>query len=151
MRLRDFSSWIRTTDGNDYVLHFTIYEAQRASMATAVILNTFDDLERPVLEALAPIVPPVYPIGPLDLLFHAIPNPQLKSMNIRLRKEDQSYLEWLGQREPGSVVYVNFESMTVMTNDQLIEFAWGLAKSTHHFLWIIRPDLAKGKAAVLPH
>ncbi|EHA8590084.1 putative 7-deoxyloganetin glucosyltransferase [Cocos nucifera] len=90
MRLRDFSSWIRTTDGNDYVLHFTIYEAQRASMATAVILNTFDDLERPVLEALAPIVPPVYPIGPLDLLFHAIPNPQLKSMNIRLRKEDQN-------------------------------------------------------------
>ncbi|CAN0903319.1 UDP-glycosyltransferase 85A8 [Linum grandiflorum] len=37
--------------------------------------------------------------------------------------------------------YVNFGSITVMTPDQLIEFAWGLAKSEKPFLWIIRPDL----------
>ncbi|CAN0903316.1 UDP-glycosyltransferase 85A8 [Linum grandiflorum] len=33
------------------------------------------------------------------------------------------------------------KDITVMTPDQLIEFAWGLAKSEKPFLWIIRPDL----------
>jgi hypothetical protein len=41
-------------------------------------------------------------------------------------------------------------SITVMTNEQLVEFAWGLAKSSRHFLWIIHPDLVKGDTAVLP-
>ncbi|CAD6260688.1 unnamed protein product [Miscanthus lutarioriparius] len=37
-----------------------------------------------------------------------------------------------------------------MTNEELVEFAWGLANSGHDFLWIIRPDLVNGDAAVLP-
>ena len=37
-----------------------------------------------------------------------------------------------------------------MTNEQLVEFAWGLANSKQDFLWIIRPDLVKGVSAVLP-
>ena len=37
-----------------------------------------------------------------------------------------------------------------MTNAELVEFAWGLANSGHDFLWIIRPDLVSGDAAVLP-
>jgi 7-deoxyloganetin glucosyltransferase len=53
-------------------------------------------------------------------------------------------------KKPGSVVYVNFGSITVMTNDQLIEFAWGLASSKCDFLWVIRSDLVKGDTAVLP-
>ncbi|CAA6658837.1 unnamed protein product [Spirodela intermedia] len=42
------------------------------------------------------------------------------------------------------------ECITVMTNEQLVEFAWGLADSNQDFLWIIRPDLVKGESAVLP-
>ncbi|KAK4284230.1 hypothetical protein QN277_001089 [Acacia crassicarpa] len=37
-----------------------------------------------------------------------------------------------------------------MTNEQLIEFAWGLANSNQTFLWVIRPDLVRGDNAVLP-
>ncbi|KAI7729649.1 hypothetical protein M8C21_025212, partial [Ambrosia artemisiifolia] len=37
-----------------------------------------------------------------------------------------------------------------MTSEQLIEFAWGLAKSGHPFLWIVRPDLIIGESVVLP-
>ncbi|PIA50832.1 hypothetical protein AQUCO_01200240v1 [Aquilegia coerulea] len=37
-----------------------------------------------------------------------------------------------------------------MTKDQLVEFAWGLANSKHPFLWVIRPDLVIGEAAILP-
>jgi UDP:flavonoid glycosyltransferase YjiC (YdhE family) len=48
------------------------------------------------------------------------------------------------------VVYVNFGSITVMTADQLVEFAMGLVNSNIPFLWIIRPDLVIGESAVLP-
>ncbi|GMN22866.1 hypothetical protein TIFTF001_045723 [Ficus carica] len=37
-----------------------------------------------------------------------------------------------------------------MTAEQLVEFAWGLANSEKMFLWIIRPDLVVGEAAVVP-
>ncbi|CAI0446222.1 unnamed protein product [Linum tenue] len=45
---------------------------------------------------------------------------------------------------------VNFGSITVMTNSQLVEFAWGLANSRKPFLWVIRPDLVAGETAMLP-
>ena len=37
-----------------------------------------------------------------------------------------------------------------MTNENLIEFAWGLANSNHPFLWVVRPDLVSGDSAVIP-
>lgn len=37
-----------------------------------------------------------------------------------------------------------------MTNENLIEFAWGLANSKHPFLWILRPDIVTGDSAVIP-
>ena len=31
-----------------------------------------------------------------------------------------------------------------MTDQHFKEFAWGLAKSKHSFLWIVRPDVVEG-------
>nr|CAD1826915.1 unnamed protein product [Ananas comosus var. bracteatus] len=150
MRLRDFPSFIRTLDPDEFMVHFVLHELERTPMASAVLLNTFDDFERPALEAMAAIVPPIYTIGPLSLLARRIPHGPLSSVGSNLWKEEPACLQWLENKRPGSVVYVNFGSITVMTNQQLIEFAWGLANSEYEFLWIIRPDLVKGDAAVLP-
>ncbi|KAG4940805.1 hypothetical protein JHK87_044676 [Glycine soja] len=51
--------------------------------------------------------------------------------------------------ESGSLVYVNFGSITIMSAEQLLEFAWGLANSKKPFLWIIRPDLVIGGSVIL--
>ncbi|XP_020089931.1 7-deoxyloganetin glucosyltransferase-like [Ananas comosus] len=150
MRLRDFPSFIRTQDPDDFMVYFVLHETERTPMASAVLLNTFDDFERPVLEAMAAILPPIYTIGPLPLLARRIPHGPLSSVGSSLWKEEPACLQWLENKRPGSVVYVNFGSVTVMTNQQLIEFAWGLANSKYEFLWIIRPDLVKGDTAVLP-
>jgi hypothetical protein len=37
-----------------------------------------------------------------------------------------------------------------MSNEQLLEFAWGLANTGYAFLWNVRPDLVKGDEATLP-
>lgn len=151
IRLKDLPNFIRTTNPDDFMLHFVINEVvEKNRAASAIIFNTFDDLEKDVLEALSSIFPPIYTLGPLQLLLNQIPDNNLNSVKSNLWKEEPECLEWLNSKEPESVVYVNFGSITVMTPQQMIEFAWGLCNSMQTFLWIIRPDLVVGESAILP-
>ncbi|KAK7301194.1 hypothetical protein RJT34_12055 [Clitoria ternatea] len=149
IRLRDIPSFIRTTNSDDILFNYLMLEAERAKKASAVFLNTFDALEHDVLEALASILPPVYSIGPLNLLLKDVSDRELGKIGSNLWREELKCFAWLDTKEPNSVVYVNFGSITVMTNDQLVEFAWGLANTNKTFLWVIRPDLVGGENAVL--
>ncbi|KAL6851454.1 hypothetical protein ACP4OV_020387 [Aristida adscensionis] len=158
VRLRDLPSFLRTTDRGDVMLNFFVHEVERlSSLPDAVMLNTFDGLEVAAVDAMraaALPLPPLYAVGPL--LLHArraVPGGggALAGLGSNLWKEEQGGLaEWLAGRAPRSVVYVNYGSITVMTSEQLLEFAWGLADSGHPFVWNVRPDLVKGDAAVLP-
>jgi UDP:flavonoid glycosyltransferase YjiC (YdhE family) len=150
IRLKDLPSFIRTTDENDIMVNFLIRETERSPRASAVILNTFDPFEQDVLDAISSLLPRVYTVGPLLLLADQIKDERLKSIGSNLWKEPPGSVEWLNSKETNSVVFVNFGSITVMTPQQLIEFAWGLANSEKPFLWIIRPDLVIGDSAVLP-
>ncbi|KAL7146870.1 hypothetical protein ABFS83_06G071100 [Erythranthe nasuta] len=152
MRIRDIPSFIRTTNEDDiYIVKFIMQETKRAKRASAIVLNTFEELERETIDALSSILPPIYPIGPLNLIEkHVIEDKGLNLLGSNLWKEDQECVKWLDTKEPNSVVYVNFGSITVLTPDQLTEFAWGLANSKQPFLWIIRPNLVSGEKAVLP-
>lgn len=142
MRLRDLPSLMRTTNPDDILFTFQNDEVQSCLKASAIIINTFDSLEQQVLEAInESISPQIYTIGPLHLLEKKhVPESPLKSFRTSLWRDDISCLEWLAQRENKSVVYVNYGSITVMSRENLIEFAWGLANSKHHFLWVLRPD-----------
>ncbi|CAN1186050.1 7-deoxyloganetin glucosyltransferase [Linum perenne] len=137
-------------DPNDLMFNFIIKEGENAQHASAFIINTFDKLEDEIIRSLSLIFDPLpmYTIGPLNLV-----NLQESDLNdsigLNLWKEEPGCIEWLDQKEPESVVYVNFGSITVMTPHQLVEFAWGLANSGKTFLWVIRSDLVRGESAVL--
>ncbi|CAN6479907.1 unnamed protein product [Victoria cruziana] len=149
--LKDIPSFIRTLNRDDTMFNFCMNSAQMAARASALILNTFEELEHEILEAIRSRIPYSLPVGPLLKLSPSTPTDGLISaFKSSLWKEDKSCLNWLDQKEVGSVIYVNFGSITVMSSHQLLEFAWGLANSKHPFLWVIRPDLVKGEAAVLP-
>ncbi|KAI0495907.1 hypothetical protein KFK09_022214 [Dendrobium nobile] len=152
MSLKDFPSFIRTTDAKDIMLNFFLRETSRVTMADSIIINSFEALEGPALTSLQRILPPIYTVGPLSVLARcAVPNESdLAAITASLWKEDKACINWLDGKQLASVVYVNFGSITVMTKEQLVEFAWGLANSCYHFLWVIRPDLVKGESAVLP-
>jgi hypothetical protein len=150
IRLKDLPSFVRTTNKDDYMLKFVFGEVKRAKRVSAIFFNTFEALEHEILHELSLVLPPIYSIGPL----HFLPNQldqddDLKSIGSNLWKEETECIEWLDTKEPNSVVYVNFGSITVMTPSQLVEFSWGLANSNQTFLWIIRPDLVSGDSAVL--
>ncbi|XP_040377078.1 (R)-mandelonitrile beta-glucosyltransferase-like [Oryza brachyantha] len=155
MRLRDFVSFVRTTDPDDAVLGLVVSSMERLRTASsAVILNTFDALEGEVIAALSRIVPPIYTVGPLPQLAgasaasHVDPPPAAAEdasggLAASFWLEDGGCLEWLRRRRPRSVLYVNFGSIVCLTSQQLVELAWGLAASGHDFLWVIRDDQAK--------
>nr|BCB59284.1 UDP-glycosyltransferase [Petunia x hybrida] len=154
--LKDLPTFIRSTgtDESDpiyMVKKFAIQEVERIPKASALILNTFDSLENHVVQSLSAMFPAVYTLGPLHLFLKQIQQKDqyVKSIGSNLWKEDPSCLKWLDSKEKNSVIYVNFGSVTVMSPEQLNEFAWGLADSKHSFLWIIRPDLVMGESAIL--
>ncbi|XP_068335879.1 7-deoxyloganetin glucosyltransferase-like [Pyrus communis] len=149
IRLKEFPTFIRTSDPDDIMFNFMMESTDRAHKASAVVLHTFDALEPDVLGALSSMLPLVYPIGPLQLHLNQIPEHPL-NIGYSLWKEETECLEWLNTKAPNSVVYVNFGSVTVMTPEHLVEFGWGLANSKVPFLWVIRPDLVIGQSALLP-
>ncbi|RLN04213.1 7-deoxyloganetin glucosyltransferase-like [Panicum miliaceum] len=151
--LGDVSSFVRTTDPDDFGLWFNITEANNCTKASAIIINTFDALEADVLGALRAEYPRIYTVGQLGTMLH---RSQLDeeasddSIDLSLWKHDTECLAWLDTQEPGSVVYANFGSLTVLTADQLAEFAWGLAATGHPFLMVVREDLVHGGGALPP-
>ncbi|XP_077218643.1 7-deoxyloganetin glucosyltransferase-like [Tasmannia lanceolata] len=149
IHLKDFSG-MRTADPDNIVLKFSAEEIQNSFKASAIVLNTFDDLEHEVLSAMRSIYHRVYTIGPLTFHSRGMPESSLKSSRTNLWIEETECLKWLDKQEAASVLYVSFGSVTFMTSQQLNEFAWGLANTKHPFLWIIRRDILTDGQASLP-
>ncbi|XP_065847217.1 7-deoxyloganetin glucosyltransferase-like [Euphorbia lathyris] len=150
--LKALPSFITTTDREDILFNFVMSEAENARNGSGVIVNTFDELEDQVLKHLSSILPnPIYTVGPIQFLLQNNREKNgVNSIKTNLWKDQSGYLEWLDSKQPKSVVYVNFGSITTMTFKQLVEFAWGLANSKKEFLWIIRPDVVNGDSTIVP-
>ncbi|RDX68478.1 7-deoxyloganetin glucosyltransferase, partial [Mucuna pruriens] len=148
-RLKDLPDFVRTTDPNNFMVEFFIESAINVQRGSAVVINSCDELESDVLNALSSMVPSLCPIGPFPSFLNQSPQNHLASLGSNLWKEDTECLQWLEPKEAKSVVFVNFGSFTVMSREQVLEFAWGLANSKRAFLWIIRPDLVIGGSAIL--
>ncbi|KAF6152062.1 hypothetical protein GIB67_031384 [Kingdonia uniflora] len=86
MRLMDVPSFIRTTDPNDVMLHFVGKEVHNC--LPAIIFNTFDDLEREVLDEIMLMSPNIYMIGPLSVLGQHLPKNKVKNLGTNLWKDD---------------------------------------------------------------
>ncbi|KAF8021262.1 hypothetical protein BT93_G1632 [Corymbia citriodora subsp. variegata] len=152
IKLWDLPTFLRSTDPDDIFFNFTMDAAERANTASAMIFHTFDAIESELLNALSSMFPRVYAIGPFSLLVNKLVKEEspLKSIDCNMWREDTECLRWLDSKEPKSVLYINFGSLAILTRDELVEFAMGLANSKQSLLWIIRPDLVSGDSAVLP-
>lgn len=97
VRLKDFPSFLRTTDPDDLMSEFVSSESIRAKKASAIILNTFLPLEPEVHSALqSHFKPPVFYVGPLHLMASDVVDTQGLASN--LWKEDSRCIDWLDSR-----------------------------------------------------
>ena len=147
IKLKDLPSFMRVTDLNDIMFDFMGSEAQNCLKSSTIIINTFEELEDEVIATLKTKNPNIYSIGPLHMLGSNFPKKErgFKANGSSLWKSDPECTKWLNKWKPSSVLYVNYGSVTVMTDYHLKEFAWGIANSKLPFLWIMRPDVVMGE------
>ncbi|CAL5089932.1 unnamed protein product [Urochloa decumbens] len=139
MRLRDMPTFCHTADAGDWLLHFLVHQMRVAAGAAAVVLNTFVDMERDVVDALRPLLPPVYTVGPLAAITSSSP--------AATGGDDASVMAWLDGKAARSVVYLSFGSHASMGGARLREIAAGLARCGSPYLWVLRPEMAAEVAA----
>ncbi|KAK9106220.1 hypothetical protein Scep_023064 [Stephania cephalantha] len=155
LRRRDLPSFCRAKDQSDPILQRVMTETLNAPRATALILNTMEDLEGPILSQIRSHCPNLYTVGPLHALLNSqsrdhLPTQSGISSN-SLWAEQRSCINWLDSHPAKSVVYVSFGSLAVVTKEEMIEFWHGLVKSEKPFLWVVRPGLVgldSGEAAM---
>ncbi|GAV56820.1 UDPGT domain-containing protein [Cephalotus follicularis] len=150
LRSRDLPSFCRSSDVSNPSLQLIMTETRQSPRARALILNTFEDLEGPILSQIRTQCPTTYTIGPLHahrktrLAKHATNTLQRSSNSSSLWEVDRSCMTWLDQQPLQSVVYISFGSLAVLTRDQLIEFWYGVVNSKKNFLWVRRLDSTPG-------
>ncbi|XP_052182464.1 7-deoxyloganetic acid glucosyl transferase-like [Diospyros lotus] len=155
LRRRDLPSFCRGSDLNDPIIQLVLEEAQKVPRSHGLILNTFQELDSPILSHMQALCPNLYPIGPLHThlktkLTPASPQPAAASTT-SLWEEDRSCMAWLDAQPPKSVVYVSIGSLALMTWHQLIEFWHGLVNSGQRFLWVRRPNsVVRGPTGLVP-
>ncbi|GMN41381.1 hypothetical protein TIFTF001_010600 [Ficus carica] len=156
LRCRDLPSFCQKIDERDpQQLPLPVRQTHHSGRAQALIFNTFEDLEGPIISHIRTHCNPnTYSIGPL----HAHLNLRLSKEKSSTRDDDSSSttlfeldrncMAWLDSQPLKSVIYVSFGSITVMTKHDLMEFWHGLVNSNKRFLWVIRPDLVAGEGGV---
>nr|BAF75882.1 glucosyltransferase [Dianthus caryophyllus] len=151
VRLKDLPSFVRTTNKDETMLNLLMYRAEKIlNSGVPIIFHTLDALEHDIVLAISEMAQStVYSIGPLQLLLNHFDQDEASSLGSNLWQEDSKCLKWLDSKEPNSVLYVNFGSITVMNQLNIVEMAWGLANSGKNFLWVIRPDLIIGESSIL--
>ncbi|MBA0780876.1 hypothetical protein Gotri_004927, partial [Gossypium trilobum] len=149
LRCRDLPSFCRKSDIEDSTVQLIVKQTRKSTEADALIFNTTDELDGPILSQIRTKCANIYPIGPL----HAQLNTKLKAkhgesfdqFSNALRKEDKSCIPWLDKQPYRSVIYVSFGSITSTSRDQLVELWYGLLNSKTKFLFVVRPDSVIGK------
>ncbi|KAK8549421.1 hypothetical protein V6N13_027175 [Hibiscus sabdariffa] len=149
LRCRDLPSFCRAPDMEDPIVKLVFKETRRSTQANALILNTTEELDGPILSQIRTKCRNIYALGPI----HAQLNTRLKAkhrdphdhFSNTLWKEDESCISWLDQQSNRSVIYVSFGSITTMSRDKLVEVWYGLVNSKAKFLLVVRPNFMTGE------
>ncbi|KAL2941371.1 7-deoxyloganetic acid glucosyltransferase [Bienertia sinuspersici] len=150
LRCRDLPSFCRGQDTSSCsdLKQFFINEIQRTKHSHAILFNTFEDLEGPILSIFRSQCSNIYTIGPLHAHLHyrrsKEETPSTDHSSSSLLRVDRGCISWLDQKPDKSVIFVSFGSSAKISKDQLMEFWAGLVQSKKYFLWVIRPDLLLG-------
>ncbi|KAL6894117.1 hypothetical protein ACP4OV_008215 [Aristida adscensionis] len=130
-------SWNRAGDpgGQPAIFQLILRNNAATHLAEAIVCNSVEELEPGAFA----LFPGVLPVGPLS----AAAGDDGKPVG-SFWPEDASCAAWLDAQPAGSVVYVAFGSFAAFGAAQLAELAEGLALASRPFLWVLRPDAARG-------
>ncbi|XP_028767025.1 UDP-glycosyltransferase 74C1-like [Neltuma alba] len=122
------------------VLRVVLSKFDNFGKADLYFCHTFDRMEHGALEWMKNICPTIATVGPM------VPSIYLdktmednRDYGFNMNKQDSNTcLEWLNTKEPNSVVYVAFGSMTDINTQQMKEMATALKNLRCNFLWVMK-------------
>jgi hypothetical protein len=132
---------------------FTLNMFVHLEQTSGLILNSFEDIEQAAIRHLRTRCS-VYTAGPLFLSADG-GRRVVKQQKPGIRgddsnDEDSRCLEWLDSRDPDSVVYMSFGTLSTFSSaSQMRELALGVESSGVPFLWVIRADSISGSLSEL--
>ncbi|TXG71035.1 hypothetical protein EZV62_005970 [Acer yangbiense] len=102
--------------------------ATHLKKSAGIIVNSFESLEPKAVKLLSSssTESPVYCIGPLT------------TTTGQTSENVHECMTWLDSQPSGSVVFLCFGSMGLLSKQQLQEIAFGLERSQQRFLWVVR-------------
>ncbi|KAK6942411.1 hypothetical protein RJ641_027788 [Dillenia turbinata] len=95
--------------------------------ATAVCVNTFEEIDPTIVNALESKLKKLLRIGPLSL-----------SMDSEPASDEYGCILWLDKQKPTSVIYVGFGSFIPLPPNEVIPLTEALQESGFPFLWSVR-------------
>nr|AGZ84549.1 glycosyltransferase KGT31 [Pueraria montana var. lobata] len=148
LRCRDLPSFYRGAESHMVdPLKSKVFESHQTLGARGLILNTFEDIDGPVLSQIRLKIPQVFAVGPLHAHLNSrrVSDAKTTPSTSSFWEVDRGCLTWLDSQPLKSVIYVSFGSITTLTRERLLEFWYGLVDSKKRFLWVVRPDMVAGK------
>lgn len=138
--------WDQTGNFMQFRIQLVLSHFQVLDQASYLLLNSFHELEGAVVDALSCRIPTIA-VGPLlpshYMAFHTrTDSEEAPFLRPSLFPEDGTCLAWLNRHAPSSVLFISFGSISVRSDDQMVELAEGLKASGCPFLWIRRPNHA---------
>ncbi|KAJ1691249.1 hypothetical protein LUZ63_015404 [Rhynchospora breviuscula] len=122
------SSWEKLRDDT--------FESERT--ADAIVLNTFQDLERQFIELYEKVIgKKVWTVGPLNLYNKDEYSKSLRGNKLGAEKQEIVF-NWLDSHKPKSVLYISFGSLTRKNALQLMELGSGLEAANKPFIWVLK-------------
>ncbi|KAI3997446.1 hypothetical protein MKX01_008053 [Papaver californicum] len=101
--------------------------------AAAVTMNSFAELELPVLQDFKSKFQKCLTLGPLALTSHENPS--------HTHDDPDGCLTWLDKQKSTSVAYISFGTVITLSPDELAALAEGLEESGVPFLWSLKHHL----------
>ncbi|KAF7811006.1 scopoletin glucosyltransferase-like [Senna tora] len=114
-----------------------VVEAELKSFG--VVTNSFYEMEEVYADHYKKVLGrKAWHIGPVSLC-----NRDIKEKSNRGKEasiDEEECLKWLDSKQPNSVLYVSFGSLTIFPESQLKEIALGLEASGQNFIWVVRKN-----------
>ncbi|KAL5704472.1 hypothetical protein ACHQM5_022898 [Ranunculus cassubicifolius] len=114
-----------------------------------VLWNTFYELEPAYVELYKEVTGRrAWSIGPVSLYNTSVTAKTQRGK--RSMFDEHRCLEWLDSKEPNSVIYISFGSISLYQTAQFHEIAMGLEASEVPFIWVVRLAKNKEHEEILP-
>ncbi|KAI3794904.1 hypothetical protein L1987_37545 [Smallanthus sonchifolius] len=140
LKTRDLPSFCQPSNTHDFAL--PLFKEQLELLVleenATILVNSFDALEEEALKeidgklemvAVGPLIPSAFLDGK---------DPSDKCFGGDLFERTKEYIEWMNTKDEGSIVYVSFGSILMLSTKQKEAMERGLLASGRPFLWVVR-------------